>query len=779
MLKPCVSLNKQNRPRIDPITQPARVCCWFYLQATHLTQLRYTSWLMEGTKVVATKSSQKLRFAGVSSEVQALRSELAAGMREIASFDLDGQSVSVCAGRDAIWAIVRKPEIAGGVAIRAAHCSSGPTRIRRLRRQPGDTLRIEVATASGPLTICFSQARDELATLRVRTELTPSAPLPVPFLPRDLYPLGENDDPLLACGQVEAAQRGPNSGLVCFHFDEPAFGTVLYFQNFSALSDYFLATATKPDGAVGGAWPELGYLPPTSTVQPLPAWKTVVMSDAILVFDDAVAHDERGSALLFLQMLGAAYRLIDRPLTNYRDWVARAEQTLHNLQTAPGTAVPRHDHPYATDEYPDSVVKLSVLAGIHDYAASTGVPIPYQAELSAAMGGLHDAGLGMRQRYLTGGAAGGKDRDAVDSRNLYRPLLDLGRVALDGDDGCRRLFLDSLDYAIRAAHYFQYTWPTRFRLTDFDVVGPGNDDGQGHADVGGIYACIMLQAYDLTMEERFLAEARAAIAATRNMRSTLAYQANHAAWGASACMRLWRITEDSFYLRQSYVAVAAFFQNCAIWEFGTGLARPYSNFMSATCSRNDPDTALFECYDSFVAFERYLADSSPDLDPAVRMLICEYCKYALDRAWFYYPDAPSSTMPATDSHSNPKLAPPQHDARRHDEERVQVARGIGGSGAAFAFAARAFTQFEGAPFRIFCDHFLVRSERISAQAISLQLGGDAQMRAVFGLIRLERKSLPKFTVTTAAGEGIRSRHRSNDRMEYAAPADAWVTISWS
>ena len=49
--------------------------------------------------------------------------------------------------------------------------------------------------------------------------------------------------------------------------------------------------------------------------------------------------------------------------------------------------------------------------------------------------------------------------------------------------------------------------------------------------------------------------------------------------------------------------------------------------------------AIYECFDSFAAFERYLDDSGPDLEPAARMLIAEYCKYALDRAWFYYPDA--------------------------------------------------------------------------------------------------------------------------------------------
>lgn len=746
---------------------------------------------------MVTGGIRKSRSQGVSSAVLALRSELTSGMREIASFGLDERSVTVCAGRDAIWAIVRRSGIAGGLAIRAAHCPSGPTRIRRLRRQPGDTLKIEVATASGPLTICFSQAGVEgqvgagLSTLRIRTELTPSLPLLVPYLPRDLYPLGCDDDPLLARGRVEAAQRGLNSGLIYFHLDEPAFGTVLYFQNLTALSDYFLATDTRPDGAVGGEWPELGYLPPTppqnktSPATSLPAWKTVTMSDAILVFHDAATCDKSESALRFLQMLGAAYCLIDRPATNYRDWVTRAEQTVHDLRTAPEATIRHYGHtyirPYTAAGYPDSMVQMSVIAAIHDYAAWTETPIPFAAELSAGLAEFHDTGLGTMRRYLPN-VGKDKDHEAVDSWYLYHPLLNLGRLALDGDARAKELFLGSLDFAIRAARHFGYAWPIQFKVTDFRVIVQArNDDGLGQTDVGGIYACVMLQAYELTANDRFLDEAQAAITAARDMRFEFNYRANLTAWGASACMRLWRITNDAYYLRQSYVYLANFFHNCAIWESKIGFASHYSNFLGVTCLHDGPYMALYECLDSFVAFEQYLKESGADLDPAARMLISEYCKYALYRAWFYYPDALPAAVLATKSrngHIDPKLSFPLEDLYHDGQPAGQIGQEIYGAGAAFVFAARAFHRVEGAPFRIFCDHFIVQRERTSDHSLSLQLSGGDQTRAVISVIRLERKSLPKITVTTAAGDDIRSRHRSNDRIEYAVPADSRVSIRW-
>jgi len=52
-----------------------------------------------------------------------------------------------------------------------------------------------------------------------------------------------------------------------------------------------------------------------------------------------------------------------------------------------------------------------------------------------------------------------KDAGAVDSRYLYHPMLNLGNLALDGDDVARALFLKSIDFGTRAARHFKYRWP--------------------------------------------------------------------------------------------------------------------------------------------------------------------------------------------------------------------------------------------------------------------------------------------------------------------------------
>ena len=201
------------------------------------------------------------RMRGASLHVLTLRDELARGLRQLGAFTVGDFAVEVGEGRDSIWAIVRRPG-RGGLAVRAAYVPGGFARVRRARRQPGEALRLEAESAIGRHCITLEGSGADLHRLHVRSWLTPAAPLLVPFIPRDLYPLDADDDPLGATGLVEAAQRGPNIGLIYFALNEPAFGHVLYVQDLTGLNDYYRATHTAPMGAVGGEWPELGYLPP-------------------------------------------------------------------------------------------------------------------------------------------------------------------------------------------------------------------------------------------------------------------------------------------------------------------------------------------------------------------------------------------------------------------------------------------------------------------------------------------------------------------------------------
>ncbi|WP_349356859.1 hypothetical protein [Sphingobium nicotianae] len=728
---------------------------------------------------------------GVSPLVLALRAELSAGsLLTEGTFALGDFTGEVSKGRDSLWAIVRRPG-RGGLAIRLVFAPGGIDRVKRLRPKPGEALRLSINSAVGRHVAVLKMDSLDLHRLRVTITLRPTAPLLVPFLPRDLYPLDADDDPTGAVGRVEAGQRGLNSGLVYFHLDKPAFGSVLYFQNLTALNDYYRATNTKPDGAIGGEWPELGYLPPTPPqsgtppTDPLPPGKPVTLSDAILILRDACPQDERESARRFVQMLGAAYTALDLPPTEYRDWVGRSDRTIRDLKSSPKATISHYGHPYAhpyTDaEYPDSMVQMALIAPMHDFARWRGEPIPLQAEFEKGLERFYDEKLGTIRRYLPN-VGEDKDADAVDSWYLYHPLMNLGRLAIAGNARARDLFERSVDFGIKAARHFNYEWPIQYKVTDFSVITEvAGADQRGQTDVGGMYAWVMLQAYELTSEQRFLLEARAAIDAAEGVRFNLNYQANLTAWGAAACLRLWRITNVERYRLQSYVYLASFFHNSAIWESEIGHAAHYTNFLGVTCLQDAPYMAIYECFDSFAAFECYLRDSGPELEPAARMLISEYCKYALDRAWFYYPDAlPAEALAEKNrnGHIDRALSFPLEDLYVDGQPAGQVGQEIYGAGAAMIYASRTSHLVEDAPFRLFCDHFIMTSERTTDRTISIRLAGGENCSARLSVIRLGRAKLPDVTVKTIGGDIVRAHRHANDRLDFFVPASGRIVLSW-
>jgi hypothetical protein len=730
--------------------------------------------------------------AGASGFTLALRQSLQDGAsRRVASFTVGRLDAEVRASADSLWVIIRR-EGRGGLALRAAFVGS-EFACHKGRADAGEDLRIEVDSALGRHVVGLQVGGDGLDHLRTTVRFTPTVALKVPFLPRDLYPIDNAGDPLGTEGTIEAAQRGLNSGLVYFRVEQPAFGNVLYFQNLTALNDYYEATGTIPDGAVGGEWPELGYLPPvppkdgTAPTGELVGGREVVLSDAILVLREDAPPDERESARHFVQMLGVAYKMLDLPRTEYRDWVTRAGRTLRDLDAAPEATIRhyghRYVHPYTAAEYPDIMVQMSIVAAIHDWGKWCGEPHPLEEEFKAGLGRFYDTRLKTLRRYLPN-VGDDKDAEAVDSWYLYHPMLNLGRLALDGDETARRLLLKSIDFGIKAAHHFKYVWPVQYKITDFSVITDvAEADGRGQTDVGGVYAWVMLQAFELTGEKRFLDEARAAIDAAIGLRFEINYQANLTAWGAAACMRLWRITDQQVYLDQSYVYLGSFFHNCEIWESRIALARHYKNFLGATCLQDAPYMAIYECFDAFTAFEHYLDDSGPDLEHAARMLIAEYCKYTLDRAWYYYPDAlpPEAISPKqrdANGHVDRKLSFPLEDLYPDGQLAGQVGQEVYGAGAALVFATRAFHHVDRASFRLYCDHFVRARERIGDGALTLTLDGGETCTAGLSIVRLPRRKLPALRVTTAGGDVLRPVAQTADRIDYRVPANGRLDLTW-
>lgn len=696
-----------------------------------------------------------------------------------------GLGIEVRFDRDALWIVLRR-DISGGLALRMPVFGADAT--ARVVPPEGGLAAVSWRSSLGTGYVRLEGDPFGVEQLRANFTFTPEHDLRIGALPRDLVPFGREGEPLAAQIEVEAEQRKLNTGLLYFTIREPAFGKVLYIQNLTSLNAYFNATGSVPENAVRADGPEFGYRPPLDAETGhavLPAGQTLTLYDSFVSVRAYPQGEEGDSAWQFLDMIGGLYPWLGVPLAEYRDWPARARATAHDLLHAPEARIEHYGityfHPYTASEYPDVMVQLSLASALDDWGRWQGIRHPLVREIMGGIEKFHDRDLGTLRRYLPN-VGNDKDANAVDSWYLYHPMLNLANLAIAGDEHSRELFLATIGYGIKAARHFAYKWPIMYNVQDFSVireVAPA--DNLGQTDVGGIYAWVMLQAFELTMDGQYVEEAIRAIEAAEGMRFDLNYQANLTAWGAAACIRLWRITGRKTFLKQSYVYLASFFHNTQIWNSDIGMARHWKNFLGVTCLQDAPYMAAYECFDSFSAFERYLEFGGPDLIPSVKLLLSEYCRHALDRAWFYYPDALPEDGIATDirnGYIKRDLNFPVEDLYPDGQKAGQVGQEIYGGGAAMIYTSRAFHRIEGAPFMLWSDSFPRAIHRIDGHTISLRMDGPSGTTARIALIGNGRPlgSVSPRIVTTA---GLSAPFLAmGDRLETVVPADASLLLAW-
>jgi hypothetical protein len=731
----------------------------------------------------------KVDAPGLSIGALALRAELASqAMQTLHRLQCADIEIDIAQGTDSVWAILRRPG-KGGLALRTVHASGGLATRIEAKSRTGCV--VSVDTPQGLFTITIALPANDVPMLRATTTVKPAADLLIPFLPRDLYPIDNDGDPARTAGTVEAAQRGVNGGILYFRMARPAFGNVFYFQNLTALNDYFEATDSTPDGVVGGQWPELGYQPPTAPLgnspprHPLPRGKTVTIADTLLQVADSSACDEQACALEFMDRLAAAYRQVERPASEFRDWPARALKTLTDLKRSPKASIKHYGHmylhPYTASEYPDSMVQISVLAAIAQYAQWRGRSSPMQDALAAGLPMFFDKTLPALRRYLPNVGAD-KDKNAVDSWYLYHPLLNLGRMAQGGDAQAREIFVASLPYAVKAARHFDYAWPIQYDVRNFTVLVEARDKaGHGQTDVGGIYAYVMIQAAEITGDRSYLQEAARALRKLGGLGFNLIYQANLSAWGAVAAVRMWRETGDSWFFRQAHVFIAGLFHNSEIWESRIKTAKFHKNFLGATCLHDAPYMAIYECFETVAAFDEYLEWAGDEIAPSARLMITEYRRYALDRAWFCYPDAQPEHAIAKDDirngHIDRALSFPLEDLYGDGQLSGQVGQEIYGCGAAFVFASLAFHRPRGAPVTLFCDR---RLDTIRVEGRSMILRPDTPQGFGTGLSLIAKAGgLPRtLAVEGPDGETVRVAGRQAGRLDFQIPMPGPITVRW-
>src|SRR5688572_5204195 len=233
------------------------------------------------------------------------------------NYSFDQFSFEIIEGKQSLWITSRFPS-GGRVALRAAYCPDGELAIDEIRQIGIDNaVEVHLTSTIGNFLVEIYFPQADRPMLHYKTTLDPVAPLLIPFWPRDVIPLGKDDDLTGSEGVIYATQVEARSGLVYFSLTKPRAGTVLYFQNLTSLGDYCKQTETSVAGVVGGEWPELGLLLPTSMEKTLEAGREVVISDAYMIFSPEIPKDDLKMSRQFLDFLAQIYLALPRASTEY------------------------------------------------------------------------------------------------------------------------------------------------------------------------------------------------------------------------------------------------------------------------------------------------------------------------------------------------------------------------------------------------------------------------------------------------------------------------------
>lgn len=681
------------------------------------------------------------------------------GAEELAVEAAAGITVRVLRGRCNLWLVVG---CAGRdvAALRSGH-PGAELRPEVTPTRRGSELVFEFASSLGAWRTKLSFPSEEGRTLRCTTSLLPSEDLAIPFWPRDLYALDAPE------GTVHTAQRGLRSGIVFASAEHPEPRTLWYFQDFSSSTDFFSVTKKSPSGCVGGTWPELGYAPPAGEDCVLPRSREFVVSDAYLTVVPSAPRSEAEVAGAYLDLFAETYAALPRPPVAYHDWPGRAARTLHDLSTSPAcTSVhrgQRYLNPYVADQTkpPESMVQLTLAVNTGEYDRWRGKASGLAAMLRDTAPSFFDEEIGSVVRWLPGASfASGQseenmNHDAMDSWYLHHALFNLSRLASEGDDQARGLFERSLPFAMRVARRFDYAWPVFFSLHTLDVIRAESEPGKGgEHDVGGLYALVMLHAHELFGVSNYLDEARRAVDRLSGLGFKLGYQMNTTGFAAEAAMRLWKKTRERAYLELSEICLANLFDNMWLWQCRYGHAAAYATYFGLFPLPDAPYLAAYEELEAQAKFHDYLSLAGDDLRPSLRLLMGEFQRYSVHRAWFYYPDAlPHDALSAKPKNGRiePALSVPLEDLRDGWECSGQVGQEVYGAGLAFVYTSRHYKPLPDAGCLVFCDYPMYGFSH-DREGVMWRAGGDPRGSGELRVIPADAEMHPmRVEVTTRAG----------------------------
>jgi hypothetical protein len=700
-------------------------------------------------------------------------------------------SVKAYTINNSFWIVVTCPK-GTQVVLRPAYAPNDHLQLEKTNTK-ADGAEFTLLSGIGQFKVCLHFPDATKAIMRYTTTLTANAPLLVPFWPRDMVITGSLKSEKEPEGTIYISQVGTRSGLQYLSFDKPKDGELLYFQNLTALNDYAEATENSLGNVVGGTWPELGFaLPPTLKNKPIPPQQDIILSDAFLAFSPENPKGEFDQAKQFLNLLADVYLYLPKPETKYYSWPEMVDSGLNDLEFSHGcwSHGAGHDYlnAYVADYQtpPELMVQLAVLLPLTDYHDWCETDLPAIMKIKNGLDAFYSNDLKTVVRFLPALAkdlSGDEEQlkqNVMDSWYLHHPLLNLGRLAIRGDKQGRKLFLDSLGFTIRVAHHFNYEWPVMYNMETLEVVKAETEPGKGgEKDVAGLYALVMLHAWQLTKDNKYLSEAEKAAKTLQGKGFELFYQANNTAFSANAMLWLYKETKEKIYLDLTYLCLANIFKNFQLWDCNYGYAKAYPTFFAMFPLNDAPYTAAYEEQEVFAAMHNLLLYAeNEEILPSVNLLVPEFLKYIVDRAPYYYPPNLPNKMLSDEVKTGQvdhKLWIAIEDIHDGWERSGAVGQEVYGAGVAFGIIPRHFYKVPTEDFMIYLDYPTAEFKH-RKNSVSFKIKGDKRLDCRMRILAGNKK-LPDLLVN-CKDEVLKNKSVNHGDLEYIIAGDQAIKITW-
>lgn len=685
-----------------------------------------------------------------------------------------------------VWLILRAPGLRLGFRIFDEPNGFSGVNVHDTGKGP---LVVKATGNLGKYNAVITWSETDTLSLRATVSLRPSGSVELGKLPRQICLMDSRLNPLER-GLVYTTQTGPTAGQTFVSAQDTY---VFYFQNLSAISTYANLTAARLEGSVGVAWPELGFTLPIGE-KPLSSRRAVVLSDAFIRINSGVSASESDCACRFIDDLHATYLQLQSPPVEWYDWEAMAARTVRDLSRSKKclrtiAGVP-YLNPYVgcTSKPPESMVQAAVIVPLIEYETWLGKPLPLVKRLDRTLLAFYGQKIGSIIRWLPGvpfnkeEPSEEEDANRVDSWYLFHSLMNFGRLAEMARAGTMDAFLNSLRYAIHTAHHFDYDWPVFFNQKTLEVDKAETDRGAGgEQDTPGLYAHVMIQAWRLTRDPVYLEEAEIAATKLRGLGFGILYQTNNTMFSAIALAWLWKETGNILYKDLSFVSMGSILSHLWMWE-AEQPGRPWQTFMGLPPLHDAPYIAAYEEGEIYACTAAYLDAMGPDAPAALASLLVEYGKRLLHRARFYFPSelpADSVSTEPKEGSIEPELAIPVEDLYPSADKSGQVGQEVYGAALALILATRSYHQWDGVPFRLWCNGRLLGPEFENKSegegTLRFSLAGVSECEYEIRILPTSRKEARMiFSVRSSPG----STRSPDKQLRYRANGGQEIEINW-